>query len=67
MCERVESRVAFGKKLADYFNQVDNDPVGARAIISTDKAKLIANIRMLGNKCLNWCVQFLEDVFLFLC
>ncbi len=31
-----------GKKLADYFNQVDNDPVGARAIISTDKAKLIA-------------------------
>lgn len=31
-----------GRKLADYFNQVDNDPVGARAIISTDKAKLIA-------------------------
>lgn len=32
-----------GKKLGDYFNQVANDPVGARAIInSTDKAKLIA-------------------------
>ncbi len=31
-----------GKKLADYFNQVANDPVGARAIISTDKAPLIA-------------------------
>ncbi|QRY66229.1 hypothetical protein JVX98_03870 (plasmid) [Ensifer sp. PDNC004] len=31
-----------GKKLADYFNQVANDPVGARAIISTDKASLIA-------------------------
>ncbi|MBD9650148.1 chitinase [Ensifer sp. ENS09] len=31
-----------GQKLADYFNQVDNDPVDARRIISTDKAKLIA-------------------------
>ncbi|MFK0273629.1 chitinase [Ensifer sp. NPDC090286] len=31
-----------GQKLTDYFNQVDNDPVGARRIISTDKAKLIA-------------------------
>ncbi|MGN7879371.1 hypothetical protein [Sinorhizobium sp. Sb3] len=32
-----------GKKLGDYFNQVANDPVGARAIInSTDKAKLFA-------------------------
>ncbi|MGN7883621.1 chitinase [Ensifer sp. 22460] len=32
-----------GKKLADYFKQVDDDPVGARAIINgTDKAKLIA-------------------------
>lgn len=32
-----------GKKLGDYFNQVANDPVGARAIINgTDKAKLIA-------------------------
>ncbi|WP_245281592.1 hypothetical protein [Ensifer sp. ZNC0028] len=31
-----------GKKLADYFNQVDNDLVGARRIISTDKAKPIA-------------------------
>jgi len=32
-----------GKKLADFFNQVANDPVGARAIINgTNKAKLIA-------------------------
>ncbi|MCY1545403.1 hypothetical protein D9M68_813440 [compost metagenome] len=32
-----------GKKLADYFNQVANDPVGARAIINGgNKAKLIA-------------------------
>jgi len=32
-----------GKKLGDYFDQVANDPVGARAIINgTDKAKLIA-------------------------
>ncbi|WP_063979517.1 hypothetical protein [Ensifer sp. Root423] len=32
-----------GMKLADYFNQVDNDPVGARKIVNgTDKAKLIA-------------------------
>ncbi len=32
-----------GRKLADYFNQVDNDPVGARKIVNgTDKAKLIA-------------------------
>lgn len=32
-----------GKKLADYFNQVANDPVGARAIINgTEKARLIA-------------------------
>ncbi|MCY1745058.1 hypothetical protein [Ensifer sp. SL37] len=30
-------------KLADYFNQVDNDPIGARKIVNgTDKPKLIA-------------------------
>ncbi|MCK3780472.1 chitinase [Ensifer sesbaniae] len=32
-----------GRKLADYFNQVDNDPVGARKTVNgTDKARLIA-------------------------
>ncbi len=32
-----------GVKLADYFNQVDNNPVGARKIVNgADKAKLIA-------------------------
>jgi len=46
-----------GKCLEMYFNDVVENPIGARKIInSTDKDKLIADYYWLFKKCLSWFI-----------